>query len=139
MVWDIVRQIPPGQVSTYGQVASVMSPPAGVDPLEYARLGARWVGSAMHAVPSGSDVPWQRVINSKGEISPRRRSEGHVQQRYLLEAEGVTFDAKGRTSFDIHGWDGPPAEWLEAHGLVPPKPLREQRPDDGGEEQLSLF
>ena len=69
LVWEIVQQIPPGYVSAYGQIASMIPPPSGVDPLQYARLGAIWVGYAMHAVPEGSAVPWHRVINSQGQIS----------------------------------------------------------------------
>ena len=56
---------------------------------------ARQVGYALAALPDDSDVPWHRVINAKGEISPRSSGEGH-DQRALLEAEGVAFDASGR-------------------------------------------
>ena len=125
-VWAIVRQIPRGQVSTYGQIASMIPPPPAVDELQYRRLGARWVGSAMHTLPSGSDVPWQRVINSKGQISARTRNEGHREQRILLEAENVSFDNEGnegRVDFALVGWQGPEPDWLSQHGLRPPKTL----------------
>jgi methylated-DNA-protein-cysteine methyltransferase-like protein len=49
------------------------------------------------------DVPWQRVVNAKGEISPR---PGARRQRELLEAEGVVFDEKGRVDFKKFGWKG---------------------------------
>ena len=130
LVWDVVRQIPPGVVSTYGQVASIIPPPPATDDLQYRRLGPRWVGVAMHAVPGGSDVPWQRVINSKGEISVRQRGEGHVLQRHLLEAEGVRFDADGRANFAEVGWAGPDPDWLAERGFLPPKPLATPAPDD---------
>src|SRR5690606_33774208 len=67
--WEIVRQIPEGIVSTYGQIASMIPAPLGVPPDQYERLRARWVGNAMRQVPAGSDVPWHRVINSQGTIS----------------------------------------------------------------------
>ena len=49
------------------------------------------VGYAMAALPDDTDVPWQRVINSKGQISMRKSSDGHYLQRILLEAEGIIF------------------------------------------------
>jgi methylated-DNA-protein-cysteine methyltransferase-like protein len=52
------------------------------------------------------DVPWQRVINSKGEISPRPGAE---TQRHLLEEEGVHFDDRGRVDLKFYGWVGPEA------------------------------
>src|SRR5262245_14307949 len=105
MVWKIVQQIPEGQVSTYGQIASMIPPPAGVDPEQYRRLSARWVGTAMNRTPSGLGVPWQRVINSQGAISLPGGSASADQQRGLLEREGVSFDSNGRVDFDAVGWD----------------------------------
>lgn len=61
LVWDIVRQIPRGRVSTYGQIAAMIPPPQGFNLRQYEAAGARWVGGAMAECPD--DVPWQRVIN----------------------------------------------------------------------------
>lgn len=99
-VWDIVRLIPSGRVASYGQIARLVGLPEGVDPDTYRAFGARWVGTAMSQCPP--DVPWQRVVNAKGEISLK----GDAQRR-LLEAEGVTFDAKGRVDLKRCGWSGP--------------------------------
>jgi methylated-DNA-protein-cysteine methyltransferase-like protein len=82
---------------------------------EYEAFGPRWVGGAMAACPP--DVPWQRVINAQGKISLRRGAE---QQRELLEAEGVTFDARERIDLKFYGWSGPDEAWLKAHGLAQP-------------------
>jgi alkylated DNA nucleotide flippase Atl1 len=68
-VWSLVRQVPRGQVVTYGQIAQMLPPPAEMDPQTYKAFGSRWVGSAMAACPD--DVPWQRVINAQGKISDR--------------------------------------------------------------------
>ena len=113
LVWDIVRQIPSGRVATYGQIARIIPPPAGVEAKSYLSLGPRWVGAAMAQCPE--DVPWQRVINAQGRISLRAGAE---EQRQLLEAEGVEFDERGRIDLQRFGWQGPSAEWQQTHGLL---------------------
>ena len=95
-VYQVVRRIPPGKVATYGQIARLLGRPRA----------ARTVGWALHSLPSGSDVPWQRVINAKGTISLDARGPGGAIQRVLLEAEGLTFDEQGRVDLDVHGWSG---------------------------------
>ena len=101
-VWQLVRQIPPGKVAAYGQIALMIPPPMGVEFEAYNAFGPRWVGGAMAACPD--DVPWQRVINSQGKISPR--PGGAEKQRQLLEEEGVEFDAKDRVDLKKYGWKG---------------------------------
>src|SRR3972149_4092650 len=86
LVWEIVRQIPSGKVSSYGQIAALIPPPEGMSAKDYSAWGARWVGGAMAACPEG--VPWQRVINAQGKISLR---PGGYEQRKVLEAEGGVF------------------------------------------------
>ena len=76
--------IPRGRVATYGQIARL------------AGLGgqARRVGYALAALPSGSRVPWHRVVNAAGRISPRSGDRGmETLQRRMLEREGVVFGA----------------------------------------------
>ena len=109
-VWDLVRQVPPGRVATYGQIARLLPVPDSMDPKAYQAFGPRWVGGAMAACPE--DVPWQRVINSKGEISPRPGAE---EQRYLLEEEGVTFDERGRVDLKTYGWQDSGKESEQPH------------------------
>lgn len=102
-IYAVIARIPPGRVATYGQVAAL----AGL------ARHARQVGYALHALPDGSDLPWQRVINSKGEVSTRAHSgwmaegEGYREgyQRHLLEEEGVVFDLYGRVDLRRFGWD----------------------------------
>jgi methylated-DNA-protein-cysteine methyltransferase-like protein len=124
LVWEIVRQIPPGSVTTYGQIAAMIPPPGGMELRAYLAFGARWVGGAMAACPEG--VPWQRVINSQGKIS-LGRGEGKLVQRSLLEQEGVQFDERERVNLAHYGWSGPTQEWLEAHNLLPPPGFSKQR------------
>jgi methylated-DNA-protein-cysteine methyltransferase-like protein len=92
----VVSRIPRGRVATYGQIARL----AGL------RGQARLVGYAMHALPAGTRVPWQRVVNARGEISLPGSSA--ARQRTLLEREGVRFDARGRIDLDRYLWQPRP-------------------------------
>ena len=100
-VWNLVRQIPPGKVASYGQIAMMIPIPNGIEFESYKAFSPRWVGGAMAACPDG--VPWQRVINSQGKISER---EGAERQRILLEEEGVIF-VKDKVDMKKYGWKGP--------------------------------
>ena len=104
LVWDLVRQIPKGKVSTYGGLAAFLTPPTGMSEAAYRVRGARMVGGAMAACPV--DVPWQRVINAQGKVS-LRGGEGGEEQRILLEAEGVIFDVQDRVDLAVYDWAGP--------------------------------
>lgn len=92
-IFAVVKRIPKGKVATYGQVARMTG-----------RCTARMVGYAMAALPEGSRVPWQRVINAQGMISARSHSDGDVRQRLLLEKEGMKFDGKGRVDLKVFQW-----------------------------------
>ncbi len=93
-IYAVVRRIPRGRVTTYGQIATV----AGL------RGHARQVGYALHALPAGTKVPWHRVINARGEISPRSQFGEELRQRQLLEAEGVRLDGRGRIPLQRYRW-----------------------------------
>lgn len=103
-VWELVRKISPGKVATYGQIASMIPPPEGMQPSDYRAWGARWVGGAMASCPE--DVPWHRVINAQGKISVRRGG-GHIKQRQLLEDEDIVFDHRERVDLKQFVWPGP--------------------------------
>lgn len=91
-IYAQVRAIPRGRVSTYGRVAKLVG------------CGPRQVGYAMASLPTGSKLPWQRVVNHKGEISCRRHGQGADGQRARLKAENVCFDQKGRIDLKRFGW-----------------------------------
>ena len=93
-VYRVVRRIPEGRVSTYGQVAALAGMPRA----------ARQVGYALNALSGDEDVPWHRVINAKGEISARGERAFADLQRALLESEGVDFDRRGRIDLETYGW-----------------------------------
>ena len=93
-IYQVVRRIPRGRVATYGQVAMM----AGIG------RQARQVGYALHALPAAQRIPWQRVVNARGEISLRAGSDNDRLQRLLLEEEGVRFDRSGRIDLDRYRW-----------------------------------
>ena len=99
-VWEIVGQIPPGKVATYGQIASMITPPEGMEEKSYRALSPRWVGAAMAACPE--DIPWQRVVNSQGKIS--LQGEGATLQKERLVSEGIEFSPRERISLEIYQW-----------------------------------
>ncbi len=99
-IYYVVRQVPYGKVVSYGQVARIVG-----------GCTARMVGYAMSAVRPEHNVPWQRVINSKGEVSQHGDGFGTSLQRTLLMDEGVVFDQNGKTSFNLFGWEGPELDW----------------------------
>ncbi len=94
-IYTVVRQIPPGKVASYGQIARIVG----------LGISAQMVGFALAGLKEGEDVPWQRVINSQGKIS-LPGTGGAIQKNLLLE-EGVEFDEKGRIDLDRFGWEGP--------------------------------
>ena len=94
-VYELVRAIPPGRVATYGQIASYID-----------RCTPRMVGYAMASTPPGMEIPWHRVINSKGMISVRASGERDMLQRLLLEAEGIVFHQNGKVDLSAVGWKG---------------------------------
>ena len=91
----VIRRIPKGWVATYGQVAAMAGLPRR----------ARLVGRVLQTLEDGSDVPWHRVVNAKGEVSRglSRNGSDRVQQR-LLEAEGVEFDDRNRFTLERFRW-----------------------------------
>lgn len=98
-IYGVIARIPRGNVATYGQVAALAGLPGH----------ARQVGTALGMLPDDSTVPWQRVVNARGEVSRRGGSGGlslrEGFQRHLLEEEGVSFDLRGRIDLDRFGWD----------------------------------
>ncbi len=93
-IYAVVRRIPRGRVATYGQIATLAGLPGH----------ARQVGYALHALPEADDVPWHRVINAQGRVSPRSAPGWDDVQRQFLEAEGVCFDTSGRTLLARYRW-----------------------------------
>lgn len=96
-VWYIVKKIPEGCVATYKQIAKHAEIPGA--------SGARQVGYALAQTPETIDIPWHRVINSKGTLSPRANPDSVIYQRELLALEGIEFDHLGKIDLGIFGWN----------------------------------
>jgi methylated-DNA-protein-cysteine methyltransferase-like protein len=96
--YRVIRRIPRGRVTTYGEVALLAGHPRA----------SRQVGFALAALRGTRHaIPWQRVLGAR----PRRHAAisildpmGAAVQRALLEAEGVEFDGRGRVSLERFGW-----------------------------------
>jgi methylated-DNA-protein-cysteine methyltransferase-like protein len=118
-IYLLASQIPAGKVTSYGDVAAMVG--GGCD--------ARTVGDALHAVGGHApEVRWQRIVSQDGTISTRG-----LEQRRLLESEGVAFDRRGRVLMIHHRWAGPDAAFAAANRFGPP-PKHDDPP-----EQLGLF
>lgn len=103
-VYSAIQEIPHGKVTSYGHIARLIGTPQR----------PRQVGVCLKHLPSDpsmtfhdGNVPWQRVINSKGMISPRVPN-GAANQAQVLRAEGVTVStsAMGELMIDFaeYGW-----------------------------------
>ena len=94
-VYALVRACPPGRVTTYGWIAAAMG---------YSRA-ARMVGWFMNKSHHAEQVPAQRVVNSKGELSGSWAFGQRGRMRQLLENEGIVFNAEGRIDLKRFGWN----------------------------------
>jgi methylated-DNA-protein-cysteine methyltransferase-like protein len=111
-VYAVLRRIPPGQVTSYGRVAQMLGRPNA----------ARAVGYALSALKDQSedtyaDLPWHRVVNSKGRISINNREFSAQQQAELLRAEGVPVNEDLRIEgFEDRLWEG--LHWVEIDDIL---------------------
>lgn len=93
MIYDVVCQIPPGRVATYGQVAMLAGNPRW----------SRVVGYALHANPRPGQIPCHRVVDRFGRVSSAFAFGGQNRQIELLQQEGVEFTQDGRVDLKKYG------------------------------------
>lgn len=79
-VYALVRKIPEGKVTTYGELAKALG-----------TRDARRIGHALHANPSGESTPCHRVVNKDGKLAPGYAFGGPNEQKNKLITEGVSF------------------------------------------------
>jgi methylated-DNA-protein-cysteine methyltransferase-like protein len=103
-VYAAVLRIPHGRLATYGQIADLIG----------AYGCARQVGWALRRLPLPSPVPWQRVVNARGQISfnPSREGSDWIQAE-LLRAEGIPVDGEGRLPLGRYLWVPPLEDALD--------------------------
>ena len=95
-VWDVVRQIPAGRVTSYGAIANYLG----------LKRSARMVGWAMNAAHTAvPKVPAQRVVNRLGMLSGKAHFHPPSLMQELLEKEGVTVENDRIKDFDTRFWN----------------------------------
>lgn len=94
-VYEVVKQIPPGRVASYGQVARMIGRPRN----------ARFVGFALHSNPQPGIIPCHRVVFKDGSLAPGFAFGGPEAQRALLEQEGIQFLDDGRVDMEQYCWE----------------------------------
>ena len=92
-VWAVVAQIPPGRVTTYGDIAQYLG----------RRGAARTVGWALNEAV-GTDLPCHRVVNRKGVLTGKRYFETPDVMEERLRSEGVGFVAEDQVDLEAHRW-----------------------------------
>lgn len=95
LVYQVVREIPRGRVTSYGAIAHYLG----------LKSGARMVGYAMNAAHSMPDVPAQRVVNRQGLLTGKYHFESPNRMQELLEADGVKVENDQVQDFEIVFWD----------------------------------
>lgn len=93
-IYATVDDIPRGRVATYGQVAEEAGLPRR----------ARLVGRALRELPPERELPWHRVVNASGSISPRGDGSSARRQKRLLEDEDVEVNPGGRVDLERYRW-----------------------------------
>lgn len=95
-VYEVVKKIPVGKVTTYGQIAHLLGNP---------HL-SQVVGYALHSNPNPSIIPCHRVVNRFGALAEAFAFGGINEQRKLLKKEGITFLENGNIDLEKHMWYG---------------------------------
>lgn len=94
-VYQVVRQIPEGRVTSYGAIARAIG----------AAKSARMVGYAMNASHALADVPAHRVVNRKGLLTGKHHFQGTTLMQQLLESEGIVVQHNQIVNFEAHFWE----------------------------------
>jgi methylated-DNA-protein-cysteine methyltransferase-like protein len=114
-IYTIVKRVPRGRATSYGEVARL----AGV------RGGARTVGWALASTPRGERIPWWRVLRSDGTVAPRPFAD---EQRRRLRAEGLRFGRRGAVDLRRYGWPSTESKGRRTSRRPPPQVTRTAAP-----------
>ncbi len=94
-VYEVVKMIPSGRVSTYGLIAKYLG----------SAKSSRVVGYAMNASHQNSDIPSHRVVNRLGILTGKHHFSGTTLMKNLLESEGVKIQNDRVLNFKKVVWD----------------------------------
>jgi len=94
-VYEVVKMIPSGRVSTYGLIAKYLG----------SAKSSRVVGYAMNASHQNSDIPAHRVVNRLGILTGKHHFSGTTLMKNLLESEGVKIQNDRVVNFKKVVWD----------------------------------
>jgi methylated-DNA-protein-cysteine methyltransferase-like protein len=94
-VYEVVKQIPYGKVTSYGAIAKALGTPRS----------SRTVGYAMNASHSDSEVPAHRVVNRNGVLTGKHHFPGTNLMQQLLESEGIIIKEDQIANFKENFWD----------------------------------
>lgn len=115
-VYDVVRRIPQGQVTSYGRIAQMLGKPHAARAVGYALSALKDKRPEEGGDTPSDDVPWQRVVNGVGRISIQNRENAAQRQAELLRAEGVVVGKDLRIDLDRYLWEG--LHWVEIDDIL---------------------
>ncbi len=99
-IYALIREVPKGEVASYGMIASLIP-----------GAGPRQVARAMRSAPA--DIKWYRIITASGAMADHAGAE---EQRRRLTREGVAFKNNGAVDWAKHRWRGPSQQWIDNSG-----------------------
>ncbi len=94
-VYEVVKLIPYGKVTSYGLIARFIGAPKS----------SRAVGYAMTAAVNRDDIPSHRVVNRNGLLTGKHHFPGSHLMQQLLESEGIMVENSQIVNFEEHKWD----------------------------------
>lgn len=101
-VYAVVRQIPPGQVTSYGRVARMLGADGAARQVGYAMSNLKERGDD----PPYNDIPWQRVLGHDGKIVIKGSDHGRIRQAEILREEGINIGPDLKVDIDEYLWEG---------------------------------
>ncbi|MBL7871240.1 MAG: MGMT family protein [Cyclobacteriaceae bacterium] len=94
-VYEVVKLIPKGRVTSYGAIAGYLG----------TKMSARMVGWAMNAAHANKEIPAHRVVNRAGLLTGKHHFETSTAMKKLLEKEGIRVVKDQVQDFESRFWD----------------------------------
>jgi methylated-DNA-protein-cysteine methyltransferase-like protein len=94
-IYEVVRLIPKGRVTSYGAIARYLG----------SKRGARLVGWALNSSFNNSEIPAHRVVNRSGVLTGKAHFSELNEMQNRLESEGIIVENNKIVNFGICFWD----------------------------------